>query len=41
LVDTNQWQMFGGQTGGDERRSLKITLLYALLERVSKIKLPN
>ena len=41
LVDTTQWQMIGGQSEGDARRSLKITLLQALLGAVQKIKLPN
>ena len=41
LADTNQWHMFGGQTGADERRSLKVALLATLLEHVVKIKLPK
>jgi len=41
LTDTNQWHMFGQQKEFDERRSMKATLLQALLDCVAKIKLPN
>ena len=41
LVDVQNWQMLGAQKQQDERRSLKVTLLQALLVVVQKIKLPN
>ncbi len=41
LADTTHWQMFGAQAQGDARRSLKVTLLQALLAYLQKIKLPN
>ena len=41
LVDANKWQMIGEQKQFDARRSLKVTLLQALLRNVAKIKLPN
>ncbi|MCQ2382000.1 MAG: nucleoside phosphorylase [Clostridia bacterium] len=41
LSDTSKWQMIGAQKQFDARRSLKVTLLQALLSSVSKIKLPN
>ena len=41
LTDVDQWHMFGAQEQFDERRSLKVTLLAALMQGVSKIKLQN
>ena len=41
LVDTAQWHMLGTQKQHDARRSLKVTLLQALLVSLQKIKLPN
>lgn len=41
LVNTSQWQMFGGQQGANERRSLKVALLQALLKDITKINLPK
>ena len=41
LADVGNWQMFGTQAQGDARRSLKVTLLQALLAHIQKIKLPN
>lgn len=41
LTDTTQWHMLDGQSGGDARRSLKVTMLQALLMAVPKIKLHN
>ncbi len=41
LTDINQWQMFGSEKQGDERRSLKVVLLQALLNHVAKISLPK
>ena len=41
LTNDSQWHMFGTQKQSDERRSLKVTLLQALLKDATKIKLPN
>lgn len=41
LVNTKQWHMLGEQQQQDERRSLKVLFLQALLKVVKKIKLPN
>ena len=41
LADTSAWHFYGAEKGADERRSLKVTLLLALLDGVTKIKLPN
>ncbi len=41
LVDQQQWSMFGTQKQFDARRSLKATLLQALVSSVAKIKLPK
>ena len=41
LTNVKQWQMFGTEKQADERRSLKVTLLQALLTYIAKIKLPN
>ena len=41
LVDNNQWLMFGAEKGAEARRSLKVTLLQALLIDTAKINLPK
>ena len=41
LTDVNQWHMLGAQEQFNERRSLKVRLLGALVESVIKIKLPS
>ncbi len=41
LTDTQQWHMLGEEQQCDARRSLKVTLLRALIKQVTKIKLPN
>lgn len=41
LVNTQQWHMLGEQKQYDERRSLKVFFLQALLNTVQKIKLPK
>lgn len=41
LTDVHQWHMFGAENGATVRRSLKVSLLQALLASVAKIKLPK
>lgn len=41
LTDVNNWSMFGNQNQQNLRRSLKVTLLEALLKNVAKINLPK
>lgn len=41
LADASKWHMIGSQAQFDARRSLKVTLLQALLSAVPKINLPK